>query len=284
MIKIRFLLLGALLSCIGFGVFSCGVKKNLKSPDREFRRYLHLSHTRTNSNPKMDSIAESIDFNAFDMLWLGGDMAFLTSHDDKTMERTDNIYNLGSESTLWALGNHDYSDVERIEKFTKRPPYYAYYKDRITYLVLDTQENLSKIEGAQKELVLRVLDTIQSSTHLLVLHHKLIWMYDNSELQPQISSVSNARLADCDYCINPNNFNSEIYPELVKVRQKGIQVICIGGDIGFRANQFEHKTPEGIFFLASGIETGEANNKALVFEHNLTTETITWDFVNLDQL
>ena len=65
------------------------------------------------------------------------------------------------------------------------------------------------------DFLFEVLDTIQQSNHLIILHHKLIWMYDHDVLESQISSVSNADLGGCFNCINPNNFYSEIYPKLV---------------------------------------------------------------------
>ena len=244
----------------------------------EIHNYLHISHTRTNSNPDMDSIAEGIDYSNYDMLWLGGDLAHLTSNDDETMWHVDSIFDIGNTNTLWALGNHDYSDLDRIQTFTNRSPYFAYNKNGITFIILDTQDSLSNIIGLQKELFDSVVDTIQDSSHLIVLHHKLIWMYDNPVLESQIPSVSNGELGDCFYCINPNNFYSDIYPKLLAVMQQGIEVICIGGDIGFNTNEFEYLTPEGIHFLASGIHAGYSGNKALLFNHDITNKLLTWEF------
>ncbi len=264
--------------------FSCGKDKEEAMPETKFKKYLHLSHTRTSENPLMDSVAESLNFNSYDMLWLGGDLAFLTSADDATMTRTDSVYDLGSSSTLWALGNHDYTNLDRVEFYTKKPPFYTLHRDGITFVVLDTQDSLSTMVGAQKEMLFGVLDTIHASSHLVLLHHKLIWMYDNPILEPQISSVSNGDFGSCFYCINPNNFNSEIYPKLVEVKERGLEVLCVAGDIGFRTNEFEYQTPEGVFFLASGIESGNDNNKVLLFEHNPTTKSLLWKFVRLDDL
>jgi len=250
----------------------------------ETKNYIHLSHTRTNTNPSMDSVVEKIDFSKFDMLWLGGDLAHLTSADDNTMIHIDSIFNVGNTNTLWALGNHDYSDLNRVEQFTNRPPYYSFNQNEITLIVLDTQDSLSNIVGAQKDFLIGVLDTIQESTHLIIQHHKLIWMYDNSYLEPQISSISNARLGSCFHCINPNNFNSEIYPKLVEIKQKGIEVICIGGDLGFKTNEFEYITPEGINFLASGVNAGDVGNKVILFSHDLTNKSIKWEFTLITDL
>ena len=92
---------------------------------------------------------------------------------------------------------------------------------------------MSNIVNHQKDFLFEVLDTIQQSEHLIILHHKLIWMYGHDVLESQISSVSNADLGNCFNCINPNNFYSDIYPKLVDIKIEGIQVYCIGGDIGY---------------------------------------------------
>ena len=263
---------------------STGKDLGIERPINKSKQYLHLSHTRTKRNPLMDSLVEKVDYSKFDMLWLGGDLAYLTSRDDMTMAHIDSIFDVGNINTLWTLGNHDYSDLNRVKRYTKRPPYYAANQDGITLVVLDTQENLSNIADAQKDFLMGILDTVQKSSHLILLHHKLIWMYGNAHLEPKISSISNARLGACSYCVNPNNFNSEIYPKLVEIKKKGVEVVCIGGDIGFHAKEFEYLTPEGIHFLASGITYGQDENKALLFQHNLSDKTLTWDFKQLNDL
>ncbi len=250
----------------------------------EIKEYLHVSHTRTNSNPDMDSVVEQLDYKKYDVLMLGGDLAQLTSDDDTTMQHVDSIFNIGNDNTLWSLGNHDYTDLARVQSFTNRSPYYAYYKNGITFIVLDTQDSLSNIVSQQKIFFDAVVDTIQFSSHLIVLHHKLIWMYGDSYLEPQIPSVSNAPVGSCFYCINPNNFYSEVYPKLLSVKSRGIEVICIGGDIGFNAKSFSHKTSEGIYFLASGINAGSNSNKALFFRHDVYNRKLIWEFKLLSDL
>lgn len=242
------------------------------------KSYLHLSHIRTEAENTIDSTTLEIDYASFEMLWLGGDLTYYTSKEEKTLAYVDSIYQLGNPKTLWALGNHDYSNKPLIQKYTHRPPYYSYHQQGITFLVLDTQDSLSNITGLQKDLFMSVTDTLEESSHLVILHHKLIWMYGDNLLKPKISSISNAGLGDCFVCLNPNNFYEELYAELVKIKQKGIEVICIGGDIGTKIKAFEYRTPEGINFLASGIESGESGNKALVFKHDLDRKKITWSY------
>ncbi|MFK8038101.1 MAG: metallophosphoesterase [Crocinitomicaceae bacterium] len=257
-------------------VASC--RKDTKPIPENIKNYLHLSHTRTGINPLMDSVVEQVDYDQFDMLWLGGDLAYLTSADEQTMQHVNSIFDIKSTNTLWALGNHDHTDLDRVSEFTQRPAYYTTSNNGITFVVLDTQDSLSNIVGAQKLLLNNVLDSITESSHLVILHHKLIWMYNNPNLEPQISSISNAGLGSCFYCINPNNFNSEVYPKLVDVKQRGIEVLCIGGDIGFKSKEFEYITNEGINFIASGIHYGKKNNKAVFFTHNLSRSTLTWEY------
>ncbi|HPD23376.1 MAG TPA: hypothetical protein PK285_03115, partial [Bacteroidales bacterium] len=250
----------------------------------ETKNYLHISHTRTDSNPFMNSIVERVDFSKFNMLWLGGDLAHLTSQDDYTMSHVDSIFDIGNINTLWALGNHDYSDLDRNQNFTNRPPFYSFHNDGITLIVLDTQDSLSNIIGAQKEFFEGIVDTIQESSHLIILHHKLIWMYGNTYLEPLIPSISNGGLGDCFYCINPNNFYTDIYPKLLEVQQKGIKVLCIGGDIGFHIKEFEYITSDGIYFLASGISSDTIDNKALLFHHDITNKQLTWEYKLISDL
>jgi len=247
-------------------------------------KYLHLSHTRTDSNPRIDSIVELMDFSKYKMLWLGGDLAEATSFDDTTMNHIDSIFNLGNNNTLWSLGNHDYADLTRVQKYTHRNPYYAYHKNGITIVVLDTQDSLSNITGAQKQFLYSVADTINNSSYLIILMHKLIWMYGDSIFEPQIPVISNGGFGSCFYCINPNNFWTEIYPKLLSIKQRGVNVICLGGDIGFYVKEFSYVNSQGIVFLASGINAGTANNLGLVFTHNLTQKNLTWEFVPLTEL
>ncbi len=253
-------------------------------PENTIVKYLHLSHTRTNTNPAMDSTVEAMDFSAYDMLWLGGDLAESTSFDDITMNHVDSVFNLGSPNTLWSLGNHDYADLQRVQNYTARNPFYSYHKNGITIIVLDSQDSLSNIIGSQKVFFDAVTDTMSSSSHLIIMMHKLIWMYGDSVFEPQIPAVTNGGFGSCFYCVNPNNFNTEIYPKLLMIKQRGIGVICIGGDIGFNVKEFSFINNDGIVFLASGINAGTTGNLGLIFNHDITQKKLTWRFTPLSEL
>ena len=258
-------------------IFSIAMSSLFSCKDNE-KTYLFLSHTRTDSNPKIDSIAEKIDYSQFDMLWLGGDIAWYTSADDATMEYVDEIFDLSDENTLWAIGNHDYFSAERIQRFTKRPNSYSYFKNGITYLVLNTQDSASNITTEQLQLLSNIKDTIKYSSHLILLHHKLIWMYGSPDLEELIDSVSNASLDTSAHSLNPNNFYDDVYPLLLAIKQNGIEVLCIGGDIGGKVSRFEYHTSDDIVFLASGIDSKINNNKALLFKHDITGAQLTWEY------
>jgi len=249
------------------------------------KSYIHLSHTRYFNNDNIDSDISKIPLNDYDLIMLGGDMMDLTSVDNFTMDLVDDLYDLGAPTTLWTLGNHDYTNTALVSDYTGRDSYYTYHQDGITYLVLDSQLDTSKIINGQLDLVQSVLDTISESSHLIILTHHLIWLADDGELATMADSISNAPLSDCWYCIQPNNFYTDIYPQLIEIENKGIDVICIGGDIGNRANEYQHLTLDGIQYLASGIfYPKKEENQILRFEHEVTSGLLTWEFLLVKDL
>lgn len=268
-----------LVFCSSLLFYSC--KKPMKEctpEDNNFIKYIHIAHTRTNNDSIMDPVAQQLDFSEYEMLWLGGDLLWLTSASEYYMNTVNEIFNIESENTLWAVGNHDYTNTDLVEEYTNRPLFYTYHKNGITFIVLDTQDDYSNISGEQLELLTSVTDTIQNSSHLILLHHKLIWMYGEENLEPIINATSNGEFGSCFYCLNPNNFYNEVYGELLEVKSRNIDVICIGGDIGLQTKEFEYITEDGIQFLASGIKTGESTNSALIFHHDLENRNLFWEF------
>jgi hypothetical protein len=236
---------------------------------------------RTGQNPYMDNIAYGLNYNDFNMLWLGGDLADQTTENTQSMDHLNQYFSFGNPSTLWALGNHDYLDTNIVTQYTGRNTFYAYHRDGITYLVLDTQRDDCSVVGDQKTLFDNVTDTISSSSHLVILHHKLIWLYDHPILNPDLEDISNGPLGSCHYCLEPNNFMSDLYPILTNVQQHGIQVICVGGDLGIKRNEFEYLDTSGMYFLASGINDGTDDDQVLVFTHDIEKRELKWNFIPL---
>lgn len=265
-------------------IISCKKDKDMYEMLGYNTKYLHLSHIRTYDGSDLDPVVTSIDYKQFDMLWLGGDLSVETTKNETVMQHLDNVFSLGQPNTLWALGNHDYPDLVNLENYTNRPAYYAYAKNDITFVVLDTQENQCNITGNQKNFLFEVLDTINESSHLIILHHKLFWMPGNTYLESKIPTVSNGKLGDCAYCLSPNNFYMDIYPKLIEIQNNGTEVLCVGGDIGSKVKKFDFLTPEGIQFLASGIKSGDENNLALLFRHNREEKKLIWEFLPIVEL
>lgn len=269
---------------------ACQNKKN--SEDKTVVKYLFIAHTRIDANSfQVNPIIENMDFSVYDLLFLGGDIAKAPFVDLEGGKYLDSVFDLSNSRTNWILGNHEYwklSDEERekmeiYKNLTKRNTYYAFYKNNITFVILDTQDDYSNISGKQLEMIKNITDTIENSSNLIILHHKLIWMLDNENLQYLIT-YPNPTVGDCFDCLNPNNFYTEVYPLLLKVKEKGINVTCIGGDTGFGRTKFEYETHEGIIFIANGIKgfnSYRGDNTILVIEHDLSDNSLKFNFEEL---
>lgn len=247
--------------------------------------YLYISHFKTNSTHYVNEIAQNIDYKSFNMTLLGGDLTERTSLTDSTMEYLNSFLDLSSFSTLWSLGNHDtYDNQDRIMNYTKRNTFYTHYQDGNTFIVLNNQLEDGLIKNEQLWMIEDIADTISESDNLILLQHKLMWMDKHPQLAPLMSTIPNGGAGNCYYCIPPNNFNSEVYPLLLKIQQRGINVICISGDLGKKAKQFAYTTDDGIHFLASGIQYDETLNMALVLKPKYLSNVLEWKFVNIKDL
>ncbi len=273
------------LILIGLCFSGCRNKVDPLNENLEYH-YLHLSHTRTRlfDAVLMDSIVETKDFSKYDMLLLGGDLAWNTSGSVECMDNVDSHFDLSSINTLWTIGNHDINDMDLLEAYTGRPPFYASYKNGLCFIVFNTMDSSEFISNEQLALFNSVMDTLQMSSHLIILTHHLVWMYGNSDLEELISETSNAPFGTCSYCLKENNFYETIYPRLLEARQNGIEVLCIAGDLGVKAKEFEFITAEGVNFLASGIYEGDAINRALILDHFPNRRKLFWYYMDLEKL
>ncbi|MEL6923691.1 MAG: hypothetical protein AAFO94_06550 [Bacteroidota bacterium] len=242
------------------------------------KSYLHLAHVRMKDNATVCPQLADMDLGRYDALLLGGDLALQTSVSDAVMARYDSLFSFGESRTLWALGNHDYDDLKRVQQFTGRPAYYSYRDGPVQFLVLDTQDSLSHIVGDQLELIRHTIDTMAFAKYLIVLHHKLIWMPGHPELSKQIGQVANAPEGSCFYCTNPNNFYEALYPLLLNARRKGVGVYCVGGDLGYHRKSFSYVTSDGVHFLASGFNFDDVDNRALLLKFDSDSSTIQVSF------
>ena len=270
-----------------FFIFTACSKDKTPAPRLPNESYLFVAHTRLAKNPNIQPKVAQIDFNKFDMLWLGGDLANSTSSDDQTMEHLDSIFDLGNENTLLALGNHDIFDLDRIRKFTGRPVNYSLNRNGLCIVVLNTQENNSEIIGPQKEFLDQVLDTIETSSHLVIMSHKLFWLTDHPEMKHLLEVVPNrgAGSRHCSECHHSNNFMTDFYPRLVEIERQGIKVIMVAGDLGRYVAEYEHTDAEGILFLAAGVSNFDnVEDKVLEFIYDPNNQEFNYQFRNVEYL
>lgn len=279
MIRIFFFLLTVIL------LQAC-TENQPEAPCDKNAHYIHVAHTRLRDtvNQKVDPRIEAIDFSKFDMTLLGGDLCEETSKEAKTLDYLQPIFDLKSPNTLWALGNHDNAHLEYVEAATERPYIFSHHKNGITFIVLYTQENedwMCQMTGNQLDLFKSVTDTIQSSSHLVIMTHKLIWIYNNEELKEH--QGTNYYNWSCNYRIHETNWLTDYLPKLQEIQNKGIQVICLAGDIGNNVQEFEERTSDGIYYLASGINPEDEDVKFLQFDHDLEKRNLDWRFVELEK-
>ena len=264
---------------LGLTIVSCKkevIKPVHNCPAPSENQYLFLSHTRNNDLHLVDKRVENIDFSQFSGLLLGGDISYQSSMNDATINGLNDIFNLASENTLWALGNHDISDRSLIQSITGRNSYYAYYKNGTTFIVLDTEIENSSITGAQLSFYNSVVDTISVSKNVILLHHKLMWMQGNTEMESMINDVSNGEAGTCGYCLDENNFYDDIYPKLVDLKNDGKNVYCLGGDVGGKVSYFTNTSPDGVEFIANGISYMNNNAYGLVITQSAIDSNLTF--------
>ena len=69
-----------------------------------------------------------------------------------------------------------------MQAYSQKARYYSFTKSHIIFLVLDTEITTPDITGNQLTLIQNVADTIEDLDYLVILHHRVLWMVDNPEL------------------------------------------------------------------------------------------------------
>lgn len=256
------------------------------SQQEPLKKYIFIPHPRNDVADIQGSIKaiELIDFTKFDMILLGGDLAYHTTVSRVSMDHLNSIYNLSNENTLWTIGNHDLANPNLITEYTGRPRHYAYNKDNITFLVLDTEIGSnafasSHITEPQVEMIRNVIDTIANSRYLILLHHRLLWMIGDEYFKLKIDSVGESTRQ-----LDTSNFNQIVFPLLQQAKKKGIQVICLGGDKS-KIN-FQYSPEDSITYIAStmGPEFADSVNDVLILSHDLIKDSISWNYLPLSEV
>lgn len=290
-------------------LLSCNKDSEIEEkPIEQKTEYIFLGHTYNKSN-RIDPRLEKIDYQTYKGVWLGGDLCSETTRERTTLDYLDDIFDLGSEDTHWAVGNHDVrnGNLDWIRAATGRDLFHTQTKDGITIATFDT--NVGHVKGRedtcedrekQANFLLNLLDTLEHSSHLVLLTHWVVW----GEVEPNIPCAVLA-----NNCINgfqflcgggASRFPPFLYDKLVALEEKGIEVMVISGDGGVYTKQFHHQTKAGIDFFISGIFStlDRANpptpavgppvnlnpDSILIFTHSVEERRLDWQFVNLEEL
>lgn len=237
---------------------------------------------------KVDERVEQLNLSPYTGIWLGGDVCGEAMLNYYTIQYIDSLFNLGNPETHWALGNHDArnGNWEWYEEFTGRETYYAYSSYGITRIILNTNlvpTNCNLIND-QFEIISSVCDTIQQSKYLILLMHHGLWRGVPDLPPPSTYAHSDLRYwnANCD-SVN-TNFAEVVYPKLVEVQQRGIEVICILGDMGVGPKKFQMDSDDGVHFLGCGLYYNDVEDMVLILNYNTESQELDYDFHNLDSL
>ena len=265
-------------------------------------KYIFLSHTyEWYTLDKVDHRVPKLNLKQYDMVWLGGDLCVQSSTNPKTLQYLDSIYNLKSPNTLWAVGNHDIlkGSIDSITNTTKKKSFYTISRNNITVSLLNTNIELSYPDSITRQkkyleqyrMLKNISDTISKSTHFFIIGHNIVW----EKMDSYINTKAHTAKSD-NFDIDPSkSFTPYIYPLLKKIKNKNIKVTWIAGDIGKWLKKYEFWSKDSILFMANGINNTQYfkmpkklamknRDKALVFEHNLTNDSITWEFYDINFL
>ncbi len=297
---ILFLFVGILSSCNSKpdkGYIDSHIVRNC-TPNLEdtIQKYLFLGHIYYQEN-KIDPRVERMNICEYNRILLGGDLCTETTKNKATIDYLKDVLMVDKPFVYWAVGNHDLRNghAQWITEATNRPLYYATYFNGITLVVLNTELNqkLPKTDSLCKEIneqfnfINSVNDTIEKSSHLIILSHLLYWSdIDSTKFTEELANAYHTRRF---MACNPiMGFRDAIYPSLIETHNKGIEVILLAGDVGQKRKAGALQTKEGIWLLGAGFGVAKEErfsgekDKMLVFKHNILTRNLTWDFVEVE--
>lgn len=271
-------------------------------------RYLFLGHPYDWNYPnRVDPRLERLDYSPYTQVWLGGDVCSRSAEYPETLPYLDSLFDLGK--VHWTLGNHDYDygNPKAILSYLQRPSFYTLYQSGYCLMVLNTNlfwpfpsippQSDCEQKAAQWEMIRTVADTIREASHLIILHH--LGLFNGLKVTEKGDTLRAFNVnADPIYgtCSPDSEVTANLYPWLVEVQRRGVQVVLIGGDVGMQAKAFEFRTPEGIWLLGSGINNSVNREYApdyvkdfgpdevLILEYEVREKTLSWEFVGLDGL
>lgn len=256
-----------------------------------FEGHTYQWHT---AGDKVDERLEKMDFSKYDGIWLGGDVCSESLLEYSTLEYINSIFGLKHPNTHWAFGNHDaqHGNWIWVEELTGRKTYYTSHYKGISYMVLNTCLTPYDCEqlNDQYRIITNLCDTIQKSSHLIFIMHHGIWNDVPGLPSPYKYAQSNLKY----YLFNSNDsestFLKDIYPRLIEVKKRGVEVILIMGDMG--SQKINTISEDGIHFLGTGLNRSKYQDPVerensdrdwfIEFKHVPKEGWLNWQFHDLD--
>lgn len=253
------------LFCFLVVLFSSFFKIQSDIQESEYR-FLFIGHAydwAVEAGDKVDRRVEEINFGGYEGVWLGGDVCANTMLNPQTAIYLDSVFNLKNPNSHFVLGNHDYRDhnLDVYFELTGRPDFYTSTFKTLTISVINTNLNSSHCEqlNAQYRMLEEVADTLENASHyILLMHHQIFRDIDGLE-GFKSNGVCSHYSMNCDRA--DSYFQTDVYPKLVELESRGIEVVVVVGDTGWDKGSHQ-KSIEGIDFLASGINNSFYKSKA----------------------
>ncbi|MBK8491012.1 MAG: metallophosphoesterase [Saprospirales bacterium] len=271
--------------------------------------YLFLGHCYQwiGSGDRVDPRVAALPLAQYDQIWLGGDVCAKTTLQPEILQYLDSLFQFQRRNVHWTWGNHDvqYGHEDWIQATTGHPDFYAQWVDGILLVVLNTNlfqwpnacppADFCRRMEAQYTMLQTLADTVSAASHVVMLHHYDLLTNELTQGEFDLDTVFNYYKPFLKVQCQPDTatFEKAIYPLLMQIRKKGIEVILVGGDLGQRAKSFEFQTADRIWFLGSGINnsadparapayvTNFEPDQVLVFEHDPVARTLEWKFILL---
>ena len=255
----------------------------------ETLKYIFMGHTYQlgGGGIRVDERIEQLDLSVYEGIWLGGDICSEATLEYSTIEYLDSLFNLSNPNTYWTFGNHDIrnGNLEWIHEFSGKETFYTHYQNGFTSIILNTNLVPSQCEqlNDQYYMIENVCDTIQQSSHLILLTHHGIWR-GVPDLPPPGWYAHSDLIYWNSNCFSVNStFVNSIYPMLLEVENRGIEVICIIGDMGATQKKIDLQSVDSISFLGCGLNDSPEDN-VLIMEYETETRNLNYHFHNLDSL
>lgn len=257
--------------------------------EKNILKYLFIGHTYRygGTGAEVDERIEQLDLFEYEGVWLGGDICSEASLNYSTIEYLDSLFGLSNPNTYWTFGNHDIrnGNLEWIHEFSGKETYYSHYQNGFTSIILNTNLIPTQCEqlNDQYYMIENVCDTIQQSSHLILLMHHGIWR-GVPDLPPPGYYAHSDLIYWNSNCFSVNStFVNSIYPMLLEVKSRGIEVICILGDMGASQKKFDMQSIDSISFLGCGLNNSPDDN-VLILEYETESKNLIYKFHNLDSL